>query len=473
MSFIEEQRKQILEENNTAQTDFLDFLENLSPTVSTIDVSIPLSGDIDCEVLTKCSFKGITALTFCPGDITSLKNIPQGITKLVCAENFLTDIPVLPESIVELDLHKNAVRLANSTWSRDLKELNLSDNQISSLENLPVGLEVLKVENCRLKILKLDGLEKLRVLHCSGNIGLVIENLPDTLTDFQCENDVITEINKMRSEINSSEKESEKHANFNECLQEFFRLKSLYEAKVLALKRNIFKEAKSKKEFKRKVSLLRPKCVNCDRSVGSIFENKGRTYIARCGDTSHPCGFRIELFGGEFESVKDSVERYYKLLEITKLFIIKDKLDVVFDYMTEEDGVEMFKENLDEYTKENHHFQTLKKEYDDLYFNEEDEEKLSVKKKKIAQIKERIQELFHIYKMDENPEALNDVMTAYVTELIPEINNEAFIRYKIREINFDENRQLFELFQQNWRLNQLEYTFGEFPRVIHFTSMKN
>ena len=170
MSFIEEQRKQILEENNTAQTDFLDFLENLSPTVSTIDVSVPLSGDIDCEVLTKCSFKGITALTFCPGDITSLKNIPQGITKLVCAENFLTDIPVLPESIVELDLHKNAVRLANSTWSRDLKELNLSDNQISSLENLPVGLEVLKVENCRLKILKLDGLEKLRVLHCSGNI---------------------------------------------------------------------------------------------------------------------------------------------------------------------------------------------------------------------------------------------------------------------------------------------------------------
>ena len=277
----------------------------------------------------------------------------------------------------------------------------------------------------------------------------------------------------MRSEINSSEKESEKHANFNECLQEFFRLKSLYEAKVLALKRNIFKEAKSKKEFKRKVSLLRPKCVNCDRSVGSIFENKGRTYIARCGDTAHPCGFRIELFGGEFESVKDSVERYDKLLEITKLFIIKDKLDVVFDYMTEEDGVEMFKENLDEYTKENHHFQTLKKEYDDLYFNEEDEEKLAVKKKKIAQIKERIQELFHIYKMDENPEALNDVMTAYVTELIPEINNEAFILYKIREINFDENRQLFELFQQNWRLNQLEYTFGEFPRVIHFTSMKN
>ena len=29
MSFIEEQRKQILEENNTAQTDFLDFLENI------------------------------------------------------------------------------------------------------------------------------------------------------------------------------------------------------------------------------------------------------------------------------------------------------------------------------------------------------------------------------------------------------------------------------------------------------------
>jgi len=468
MSFIEEQRKQILEENNTAQTDFLDFVENLPPQATTIDVTNPLSGDIDCEVLAKCSFTGITSLIFAPGNITSLKNIPQGVTKVICAENFLKEIPVLPESVMELDLQKNAIRLAAGPWSRDLKELTLSDNQISSLEDLPVGLEVLKVENCRLKILRLNGLEGLRVLHCSGNIGLVIEGVPDTLTDFQSENDVITEINKIREDT-GRKKEPEKHANFQESLQEYFRLKTAYETRNLKIKRAVFKSAKSKKEYKANLLALKPKCSQCDRPVGSIFENKGRTYIARCGDTSHPCSFHIELVGGEFEPIAYTLDKYERILEITKQFIIKDKLDVVFNYMTEAEGVEMFKANLDEYTKENHHYQSLKKEYDELYFSEEQEEKLAVKKKKIAQIKERFQEILKTYKIDENQEILNDAMTIYIQELLPEINNEAFIRYKVREINLvDEQKKVFELFQRGWRPNQLEYTFGEYPRVVHY-----
>lgn len=457
MSFIEEQRKQILEENNTAQADFLDFLENLPPQATTIDVTAPLSGDIDCEVLAKCSFTSITSLQFAPGNITSIKNIPQGVTKVICAENFLKEIPVLPESLMELDLQKNAIRLAGGPWSRDLKELTLSDNQITSLEDLPVGLEVLKVENCRLKVLRLNGVESLRVLHCSGNMGLVIEGVPDTLTDFQSENDVITEINKIR-EGTGNKKESEKHANYQESLQEYFRLKTAYETRVLKIKREVFKKSKTKKESKARLSALKPKCIQCDRPVGSIFENKGRTYIARCGDTSHPCGLRIQLFGGEFENVSDTLVKYHRILEMTKQFIIEDKLDVVFDYITEAEGVELFKANLDDYTKEKHHYQTLKKEYHGVNFNEEEEEKLAVKKKKIAQIRERMQEMLKTYKIDENQETLKDAMTIYIQELLPEIQNEAFLRYKIREINFDKKSETFELFQQGWRLNQLEYT---------------
>ena len=112
MSFIEEQRKQVLEENNTAQAEFFDFLENLSPTTTIIYVENALSGDIDGEVLKKCSFDNITAINFSPGNITSLTNIPQGVTKIICPENFLVNVPVLPASIVELDLQKNYIRSA-------------------------------------------------------------------------------------------------------------------------------------------------------------------------------------------------------------------------------------------------------------------------------------------------------------------------------------------------------------------------
>lgn len=468
MNFIEEQRKQILEENNTAQADFLDYLENLPPTSTVIDVQIPLSGDVDCEVLSKCSFTGISAISFVPGNITSLKNVPQAVTKIMCAENILKDIPVLPESVMELDLQKNAIKLAQGPWPRDLKELNLTENQITSLEDLPEGLEVLKIDNCRLKVLRLDGLVALRVLHCSGNPGLIIENVPDTLTDFQCDNDVITEINKLRGEGQEKEDSPEKRANYQECLNEFFRLKSAYENKVLKMKRDAYRSAKSKKESKVKMAALRPKCIFCDRPVGSIFMNKERTFIARCGDRAHPCGFHIELFGGEYEPIADKMEVYGRLLNLTKEMIIKDKLDVIFSYISESQGVDFFKDNLDDYTKDNHHLQTLKREYDNLYFNEEQEEKLAQKKKKIAQIRERIQEIVKTYKIEENPEALKDAMTIYIQEFLPEIDNEALIRFQTREIDFDEKTNEYTLYQRGWRPNQVEYTFGEYPRVVHY-----
>jgi len=59
-------------------------------------------------------------------------------------------------------------------------------------------------------------------------------------------------------------------------------------------------------------------------------------------------------------------------------------------------------------------------------------------------------------------------MTVYVEELVPEMNNEAILKYDIRELNINESKEIAEVFQKGWRLNQLEYTFGEYPRVVHF-----
>ena len=225
MSFLEEQRKQILEENNTAQADFLDVLEHLPPTATTIDVRIPLSGDVDCDILEKCNFTGITAILFAPGNITSIKNLPEGVTKIICSENYLTEVPQLPASIVELDLQKNAIRRVESgALPAELKELNLSDNQIHTLEDLPEGLEVLRLNNNRMRVLKLGDLFNLRILHCSSNPMLVIENVPDTLEEFESDNDIIREIN------NTREKSSpvEKRADYQESLRTYFEMKKTY-----------------------------------------------------------------------------------------------------------------------------------------------------------------------------------------------------------------------------------------------------
>jgi hypothetical protein len=130
--------------------------------------------------------------------------------------------------------------------------------------------------------------------------------------------------------------------------------------------------------------------------------------------------------------------------------------------MSEKSGVDVFKGTLDLYTQDNVHYTALKKEYDSLYFDEELEEKISQKRQKIAKIQDRIGELLKTY----SQETLKDAMAVYIRELNPEIQNEATLRYPTREMLVSEKSA--ELFQMSWRLQQIEYTFGEYPRVVHY-----
>jgi hypothetical protein len=462
IGFIEEQRMRVLEddESNSAQNDFLYVLEHLDPTSTIIDENRGLEGDVDCDILQKCNFKAITTLLFSPSKITSIKNIPAGIKKFGCADNYLIDMPELPDSILEVDVQKNAIKNCGKLPA-GLKELNISKNQIDTLENLPASLEVLICDYNKLHVLNLSGIENLRVLHCSGNPRLVIENLPDTLVDFQMDNDVATQIKHVQREESAESLDPESKANYSECLYTYFELKKGYEEQVIRLKREVFRGASSKKAAKMKIKDLKPKCIECARPVGTVFKNEGRTYIAKCGDHSKPCSLDIRIFAGEYGKITDMLEYYQRLIELIKQDIMVDKLNVLFHYISEKEGVRVFKDNLDFYTKENMHLSTLKKEYDNLYFSEERQDKINAKLKKIQDIQERVTELF-----SKGEDATVDAMTIYIQELIPEIENLQLIKYDTRELIAVD--PLSKLYQTPWRVQNLEYTFGEYPRVIKF-----
>ena len=145
-----------------------------------------------------------------------------------------------------------------------------------------------------------------------------------------------------------------------------------------------------------------------------------------------------------------------------------DKLKVLFHHVTEKEGVELFKTSLDFYTEEKVHMTTLKKEYDDLYFNEERNEKIDSKLKKIKEIQERIKVLFDKAVEEASESIVTDAMTIYIKDLIPEMENLQIIKYDTREILVDEFTNVATLFQVPWRVQQIEYTFGEYPRVVKF-----
>lgn len=475
MSFIEEERKSVIEENNTAQSDFLDFLDHLNPQISDIIIQESLSGDLNFEVLKECNFTNITSLQFSRGNITSLKNIPEGITKLVCEDNLLVEIENLPVSIVELNVSGNGIKRIELDHLSNLKELNISKNQFSSLNRLPKDLETLKCENNGLKLLDLEGIENLKVLHCSNNPLLIIEHFPESVTDLQMENNPLTEINRLQSKDQDNEGEEnsgEQHRDYMESLHTYFELKKDYNKMVYTMKKEVFNKAKSKKVAKKLMAQLKPKCINCNRPVGSLFTSKDRTYFAKCGDSIQPCNFDIQIYAGEYGNIDFLLEDLQREVKNIKENIIKQKLDTLFNYITENESIIIFKKQLEEFTQANMFLKELVDEYHNIFFNEERKEKIQKKMESISRIQERFDDLIIKYKQSDNRELLKDAMTIYISELKPEIDNLQLIKYDTIELNSGDNESEFELFQKEYRLEKLDFTFGSYPKVIKFRTTK-
>lgn len=469
MNFIEERNKNTIQENNTAQSDFLDFLDHLNPQVSDIILREPLSGDLDFSVLKECNFTNITSLQFAMGSITSLKNIPEGITKIICEDNLLLNIDNLPISLVELNVSGNGIKQLDLLEVENMKELNISRNQFTSLSDLPKDLEILKCENNGLKVLNLEGIEKLKVLHCSNNPSLAIEQFPDTIIDLQMENNPLIQINKSDDE-SDEDTENENHADYIESLNTYFDMKNEYINNVYSMKKQVFKKAKSKKAARMMIAELKPKCINCNRPVGSIFSNEGRTYLARCGDPKNPCNLDIRIFAGEFVKIDNLLEIFHEDIQNEKEDIIRQKLDTLFNYISENDAVIIFKKKLEKYTETNAFLKELIDEYTDIYFNEEKKDKIRKKIEYIGKIQERFNDIIVKYKQSDNMSLLKDAMEIYVSEIKPEMENLQMIKYETIEI--EKEKDDYIMVQRAYRLDKLDFTFGSYPKVIKFRSKK-
>ena len=99
----------------------------------------------------------------------------------------------------------------------------------------------------------------------------------------------------IESKINQNEE-------FQEAVNTFYTLKGQYDEEIEELRHKISKKSNlSNKEKRDEFKKLKPRCVNCNRKVGTIFEVKydkstdGRRAKAMCGDRVDPCPLDIEL----------------------------------------------------------------------------------------------------------------------------------------------------------------------------------
>ena len=471
-SHIEEERDYATEDN-TAQDELMTLLERIDAAhAEELRVDLPLQGDVDLSVLHDRGLKRITKIVFAPGKITSLRNVPEGITRLDCPDQLLTDVDGLPSTLVELNLSGNSIKKFTAGRLTALQHLNVANNELDQIDHLPETLTHLVCENNQLRRLDLSRTRRLVSLHCSNNPLLQLEHVPPTLTDVVMENNPFIEVDRTAPTVHGASRgDQDRRYNYVESIQEFFRLKNEYDTKLRKMKRTAFDRAIGRRAGAKAAARVRAPCVSCKRAVGTVFARHDGRYTAVCGDKDKPCSLDIQIFNGDFFNLFELLELYKNDAADRQEKVIMQKLDTLFNYTTEQSAVAKFKEELEEYNFTTKMQQDTMRRYKELYDNEDHRAKINRAVQESYRIREGIQTLLDEYLKTGNREYLVAAVERQIKDLTPVIHSLRMLNYEMMMVDVDENDQS-TLVQSAVAPYKQDFTYGEGPRVIKYVVPK-
>jgi hypothetical protein len=474
MNIIQEQRDNILKENNTAQAYLKDFLEKFNKASRDITILEPLHGDLDFSVLKDYGITNITKIILTKGDITSIIGLPESVLEFECPDNLLVSLDGLPNNISRLEIPYNYLEDFDLSSLTKLETLIINDNKLTTIENIPSNIKELNCSNNNISTLNLSGVIRLEKLIVSNNPITVIENLPEGIVDFQMENTPSIEFrNSSAAAIVENNEPKEKQKNIKDALNEYFKLKSKYEEMVYDMKKKIFEKADTKRQAKRDVLTIKPPCIKCKRPVGSVFSKQNGRYNAICGDSVKPCGLDIQIFVGDSKMQLNYILQIFREdNEELKDNIIRQKLDTLFNYTTEQESIKLFKKELEEFNSNSSIYKKLLDRNDELFHSIDKKHLIEKKNDEIFHLIERVNALLKEYENTQNKELLKQAVHIQVKEIQPEIRNLRNLKYEIMELNqeIENNKRKYSLYQYPVELSKLDSDFGEPMRVIKFNN---
>lgn len=493
MNIIEEKRESIIRDNNTAQEKITNLLELYDRSITELHINEPLHGDLDLSVFHELGFDHIKKIYLGKGEITNIRNYPKSLLVFECVENLLVEISGLPDGIHEINFQYNYLKHVDLEGLSKLFKVNLSHNKIEDIENIPVNIEELYCENNYLKSLDLAKTQKLRILHVSQNINLILENVPKSLVDLKMEDNPFTEITYQELQTNENESGDDdtlqKKMTYNEGVNMYFYLKNKYESEFLEAKKAIINNPVYQDENgaflngKKRMKLakqIKPKCINCQRPVGSIFAITDKQYTAICGDTNPQtkCRLNIKIERGTYNHEQELLYLFRESLEEIKEKIISQKLNTLFNYMSEKQAASLFKEELEEYNTNSSMYKTLYENYNQLHYDPHRKELILRKQEHIFKLMDTVQSILDEYKKTNNKETLRNAVEIQVDELIPEMENLRRLKYEWTDVEITQKytggfgRSTIEiknrLVQRDVNLSKNDYTFGAIPEIINF-----
>ena len=137
-------------------------------------------------------------------------------------------------------------------------------------------------------------------------------------------------------------------ADYVDALNEYYAYKHQYDNKFEEDKSAV-KNSDALTMSQKRAKIMRikrnRKCVACGQSGGTHFTNEDGVLRAPCGNRSQPCSLRIEIVKGKFMSLEELADASLRTADVLKDQIIKTKLDLLFNYVTEEEALRQFEKD--------------------------------------------------------------------------------------------------------------------------------
>jgi hypothetical protein len=246
-----------------------------------------------------------------------------------------------------------------------------------------------------------------------------------------------------------------------DALNEYYGYKHNYDERYEEQKNAIKESSLTIQQKRAKIMQLKRnrKCVACGQSGGTHFTNEDGVLRAQCGNRSQPCSLRIEIVKGKFMSLEELANASLHNADVLKDHIIKTKLDLLFNYTTEEEALRKFETDRAALDQALDLYGGFRQKYLDVVRNPERREEVEAL---TAEFYAAVQEFKEMVKMgaDSNTESfVNDAVALYIGKIEP-LNNklmETKYVYSAMERDNGLGNDMFRLVQKPYTLEQLEF----------------
>lgn len=256
------------------------------------------------------------------------------------------------------------------------------------------------------------------------------------------------------------------------AIHEYYTLKHDYDEDVKSKKQSIIKNETTyptKQSKQQAMKSIKIPCLYCKRPVGSLFTNKNKTLKLVCGNVNEPCPLHFEIYKGEVSHLEENFQIWLnEYINDLKENILKTKLDVLFQYISEESAVKQFQEFKEELDLYQLGYNTDYQMYLDKTNNPQIKKDLQSSIFKLADIKLEMSQQLELYRKTNDIRPFKDIATIYINKVLPLLDSIRELKYKYIQMEYDSDEETSTLVTKKVNVKDLETNVNteDEPKII-------